>query len=620
MTHQRLYENFLRRLGIPCQAESLKSLFADAPINDIYSLLRLACYPKDRAAYAVLLRSPLVAVSDHAFAIASLAAARGEEPFEEVLAADMDQDDSAAFLAGRRLWLDIRAMADREPAHRLITHVWYREGYRYVVETDKNASDYRELYDYFFELARKADERGLPLAAFLDEIADLAESQEKVEGLDIPIDRGGGVRLMTIHKSKGLEFPIVFLVDGSNSGNNKKNSEPVYFSRDWGLSINALSPSGAKEASLNWCYEEGKEEQARMDTAELRRLLYVGMTRAEKRLFITASVSVKDADEVERDGEDSPEVTSPDGEDDPSATTGAEPSAQEEPGQTGREENRVRLLLAALLERRTASAANKKKRYLPKSFIEMLSGALAGESVPEVSLRLIDAATWHDVSLASAENRASRQAGAARPTANPFSGSPVSDCPPPPRRRYPASLLHSLVEPSECDSQEEPGAEARPDASTPNEIDQVLLRANLSPADFGTLAHAVIDARLTGKPIPSVSTEVDALASSMADRFMDSELASLALKASWRRTEYGFLSRYELGGKDYVVSGQADLVFEYQDTVYVVDYKTDSLIEPDRHAIQLDAYRRAMETIRGKPAQTWLFYLRSGEAVRIGGL
>ena len=58
------YERMFRHFGVPYRTDNLRSLFTEAPINDFYLLLQLAVYPEDRAAYAGVLRSPFVNISD----------------------------------------------------------------------------------------------------------------------------------------------------------------------------------------------------------------------------------------------------------------------------------------------------------------------------------------------------------------------------------------------------------------------------------------------------------------------------------------------------------------------------------------------------------------------------
>ncbi len=574
---QRLFESFLRDRGVPCQSETLKSLFSDAPVNDIYSLLRLAVFPADNTAYAILLRSPLVGIGDEGFALAMIARVVEEgqtppEPFGADAAEGMGEADRAAFERGARLWRGVRDSADRAGAHELVTRVWYDEGYRYLVETDRELAPYRELYDYFFELARRSDERGETLATFLDGIAELRESEERIDDLDIPVDRSGGVRLMTVHKSKGLEFPVVFLVDAANGGRSERNDEPVYLSRDWGLSVNAGSPDGAEGASGNWCYAECREEESSMARAELRRLLYVAMTRAEARLFITAVVKAG---------------TDPD--DDADAST-------------------PRGVIKAL-----SAARDKRKGVKDKSFIDLLLPALLADRPAGISVSLQGPIPR---TSAKAGPKAARCPNASRGN-NPFGDIPLAEYLPAPRARYAASALAEELSGPGSGDQATRGAAGRDNRDDP--LSRAMEEAGISATEFGTLVHAYIEARFEGREPPRVPEAVSGAVTSMAVRFLESPLGTLALAADWRKTEYAFLTTFTREGRTLTVSGQADLVFESGGTVFVVDYKTDRQEEPERHALQLEVYRKALADTRKKPVESWLFYLRSGQAARVSG-
>lgn len=581
---QQLFESQLRERGVPCQSETIKSLFSDAPVNDIYSLLRLAVFPADDTAYAILLRSPFVGIGDEGFAIAMLARLSDDgqpkpEPFEADAASAMSEIDRAAFSRGGELWASIRDSVDRVSAHELVTRAWYAEGYRYLIETRRDLAPYRELFDYFFELARRSDERGETLATFLDGIAELRESEERINNIDIPVDRSGGVRLMTVHKSKGLEFPVVFLVDASNNGRGERNGEPVYLSREWGLSVNAGSPDGAENASVNWCYDEGRNEEISMALAELRRLLYVAMTRAERRLYVSAVVKIKRKED----------------------------DADFEPTARG--------LLEYLSEKR-----DKRKGAKDLSFLDLLLPALLAENAKNLTITAIDpilrSVRMREMRLRHPiESNADK--GSAPVRKNPFEGLPLADYPSGPRRRYAASSLAEELFGTESDLSRAESTQKKEKQDDP--LHRLMLEANISAADFGTLVHACIEARFEGRELPFIPEVIKEAVTAMAGRFIESRLGTLALAADWRATEYGFLTEYQHDGQTLIVSGQADLVFESEGAVYVVDYKSDREEDPERHAVQLAVYRKAMGDLRKKPVQTWLFYLRSGVATLVSG-
>ena len=588
-TKQHLFERYLRESGIPYQAENLWGLFNDAPINDIYSLLRLAVYPADNTAYAMLLRSPFVAIGDDGFATAVLdrtcmASENGTmpPPFAEETEARLGDDDRARFARGRKLYSKVRELADRIPAAELISELWYNEGYRYALLTDSDLQRYAELYDFFFELARQADGKGHSLAGFLDEIAQLMSTGEKIDGLDIPVERNGGVKLMTIHKSKGLEFPVVFLADAGNDGRQSANSEPVYYSPETGISINTGAAGDIAGTKANWFYEKGKEEDRLRELAEIRRLLYVAMTRAETRLFISGTVKTKG------DPVDSP--------------------------RTG---DALRELLTAWLDRKDENDSKRDTVSSKCSFFRLLLPALTIEDIPGVTVTEILPRSYSGSSMTAGK----------KPdiTANPLIAAAYENIPaafhePSPQTRFRATDLHSILAGKKTESGSVRKTEATTTTSaatgSTDALDMLLARTGTSATDFGTFAHRAIESRFTGLPA-FMPEELKTPAESMADKFLASDLGQLAAKATWRESEYGFITRCLADGREITVTGQMDLVFEAAGKVFVIDYKTDRIEDPALHAEQLEIYRKAASDLRKKPAETWLFYLRSGNAVQI---
>jgi ATP-dependent helicase/nuclease subunit A len=65
------------------------------------------------------------------------------------------------------------------------------------------------------------------------------------------------------------------------------------------------------------------------------------------------------------------------------------------------------------------------------------------------------------------------------------------------------------------------------------------------------------------------------------------------------------------------VTGRIDLLFESEGVMYIVDFKTDRVEEPERHHLQLAVYSRAISDIFGKPVCAKLVYLRGGNAVDV---
>ena len=161
-------------------------------------------------------------------------------------------------------------------------------------------------------------------------------------------------------------------------------------------------------------------------------------------------------------------------------------------------------------------------------------------------------------------------------------------------------------------------------------------KAGLGAADFGTLVHAVLEARLNGQDfrVPSkfhsrtadekAFQELITRAETMADTFLNSELGKRCAasgriakngRTAVRESEYRIITSVTVNGKPVAVMGQIDLVFEETDETVVVDFKTDRTENPEDHYGQLAVYYQAAGDIFKKPVSVWLYYLRSGRAV-----
>lgn len=120
--------------------------------------------------------------------------------------------------------------------------------------------------------------RASPLAELLDDLELLSEAEAP------PPEAGNAVRLMSIHAAKGLEFKVVFV---SALQRDPDRSSPVLvFSNTAGLGAKWRNPATG-ESQPDTAYAALKQERKQREEAEENRLLYVAMTRAENRLFLT---------------------------------------------------------------------------------------------------------------------------------------------------------------------------------------------------------------------------------------------------------------------------------------------------------------------------------------------
>ena len=287
-THYAKIARAFLRHGIPFSLDQQGNIFYQATANDFYSALRLCAYPADINAYAAFLASPLAGMEiDGVEKILSLFPKRAFEP-DAPTEGLLDERAQKKYLAAKAFYENFAPFALSNPIEDSIKRLWEAEGYKFSEAANE------EHYDLLFELARKADADGKDLSWFVDRLANEKEkisfSQDKggdeldIKEVDYPVENSDAVSVMTIHKSKGLEFDHVFVwgIAESKTGNNASASK-VFHSDEFG----AVVSNGSKKQNLFALLAQ--EEEDDKNDAEARRLIYVAMTRAAQSLYVVGN-------------------------------------------------------------------------------------------------------------------------------------------------------------------------------------------------------------------------------------------------------------------------------------------------------------------------------------------
>lgn len=556
VTHQHNLEKQMRALGVPHNSENCAGLFIDAPANDIYNFLRLLAYPNDKSAYAAVLRSPFTRLSDLTFTACMLKFTG--TPFDPAVEEQAPEEERRLYARARNIYQELLHGVREQnlTSAELVTRLWYGCGYRYDTLWSRESQVYGEIYDYLFELARINDSHGKTLAGFIDYLDAIALKKEKLKDFDLPLERRGGVKIMTIHKAKGLEFPIVFIYGCGGHGQNVKNEGLAAYSREWGVSLNIREPENFPvEKAGNYFFDITREMEKQKEEAELRRLLYVAMTRAEDTLVLTGIKNSKNTGVK-------------------SFLDLLEPALNDDDAKLFLQEEIEPVTRAGIraAAARCNAAGTEKKSMREKAANAAEKYTLAAQvDAPEIFI-------------------VQRQAGGLQK-----SGTEKNAL------KFPYSA-------------EENGGRFFDDMG-------------LTPAAFGTLVHSVIAERYAGggapyRNIDSVNgghTWQNAVqfAGRLADMFFDSDIGKKSLQAVFRKTEYPFLCLREEGGKKIYISGVIDLLFEFENEMYIVDYKTDKVVNPEKYREQIAVYVRAAEDLFCKKTRGFLFYLREGGLIEL---
>lgn len=289
------YADALQDLGIPHSLAAVQTYIGSAELSFLRAALTAIEFPEDELSVYATLRGPLFAIPDQ-----DLFLFRERHPeirLRPARARRLELDDgdaSAAPAPGRTSDRTIRdALAFLYDLHRRRTHqpiaVTLQQllgrhraetGFAFWNSPDQVLSNLRRLV----EAARAFEARGgLSFRGFVEQLA--AEAENPDAGSAHAIDEDvRGVRIMTTHTAKGLEFPVVVLCDGAMQRHGRAsrivNAEKRLYACDLGAGV------------VPWDLLEGTPAEEAEDLAELDRLLYVAMTRA--RDLLAAPVSEGD--------------------------------------------------------------------------------------------------------------------------------------------------------------------------------------------------------------------------------------------------------------------------------------------------------------------------------------
>ncbi len=282
MTDASLYGEALEQSGLPSYLVGGRGFFFAQEVLDLMNLLKVLENPWDELSLAGLLRSPLIGLSDNALLWMALSggllrAFGGPSGIEGIEAREMER-----LLRARELLISLRSRKDHLAPHLLLEEALAETGFRASLGALPRAEQALANVEKFLSLARAISRMGGTLA---DLIVDLTSGDERESEAQLGEERNQ-VRLMTIHRAKGLEFPLVIIPDLAGTG---RADEVLYlYDRELGFGI-PLGPKGrGKERGAIWKLLSLKEKFKA--EAEEGRLLYVAATRAKKYLILSASI------------------------------------------------------------------------------------------------------------------------------------------------------------------------------------------------------------------------------------------------------------------------------------------------------------------------------------------
>ncbi|MCF6094727.1 UvrD-helicase domain-containing protein [Microaerobacter geothermalis] len=292
-THMHVYEQALYEQGIPYVVVGGRQFYQKQEILDVLNLLKLIQNSEDEIALLGFLRSPFVHLNDETLFWLTRNHSLRHAFYSLEIKPETVTDEEWQKLIKARTWLSQwKFLRLTEGVYAVLHQVLEDTGFPQILLSLENGQQRLANVMKFLDMVKEwVDHRGYELYDFIQHMKVMLEKQIQEEEASVIEDRGNAVILMTIHASKGLEFPVVVLPDLQRDllKGGGAFSRAIY-RPNIGLGIQ-LNREESKPIG-DGMFDELKEEEKSRELQEARRLLYVAMTRARDYLLLVGSQKV----------------------------------------------------------------------------------------------------------------------------------------------------------------------------------------------------------------------------------------------------------------------------------------------------------------------------------------
>lgn len=283
--------------GIPIYADTGTGYFESIEIRTVISLLKIIDNPMQDIPMIAVLRSPIIGLSSEE--LANIRLVNKDNYYYDNIkliseSREVDQDLSykcREFLTKLNRW---REKALYTPIDEFIWYVYDETAYYGYVGAMPNGVLRQANLRILFQRAKQYEETSFKgLFNFINFIDKLRKSSGDMGSAKILGENEDVVRIMSIHKSKGLEFPVVFLCGSGKQFNLMDLNSNILYHDELGLGPDYVDIE--KRFSLSTIAKEAIKQKIKLETlSEEMRILYVAFTRAKEKLIITGSTKSVD--------------------------------------------------------------------------------------------------------------------------------------------------------------------------------------------------------------------------------------------------------------------------------------------------------------------------------------
>ncbi len=600
--------------GIPYATDVSTGYFEAIEVQVVLNLLMVLDNPIQDIALVSVLRAPFMGFDEHDLIQLkkidhTLSIYEALIAYEQVHQESIEEEQSALtkkvhyFLT---LYNRLKAEAKYLELHELIQKIYLETGYKNIVRFMDNGSQRMQNLEYLLQQSEAFEASSYKgVFNFVRYIEHMKKYKVDSPEPTYTLDSDNSVTMMSIHKSKGLEFPIVFILDLQKQFNEMDLRETVLMDQDLGLASDYIDiDARTKKRTV---FTEALRIKAKNELiSEEIRILYVALTRAKEKLYLLATTS-----DYEKNIEKMMERYSKYA--DVYVPSGLVQSTR----------SYLELILMRCNSQSSALYSIRKVHYdeivEQEAFYELSQEEQKSE-LKDMLLQSYQREEEWEQDISEYEEEIYKPYAYASSTQKYLSMS-VSEI----KRKHQENQIEEQQWAYEqlIKSVQEP---------IPAFMDAALENQPLQGARYGTLMHLVL-AKLdfsiswTRESLEAfvqkmvkdniiTSKEGGRISIHALQRFTSSSLYQRILKADSKqiRQEQPFVLQIDDEGDGRMIQGVIDLYFVEEDALVLVDYKTDFLKNQDasilieRYQLQLEYYKKALERMTGKHVKQTIIY------------
>ncbi len=286
----------LEKMGIPAYCESKKGSFLATEVQIVMNTLKVLDNERNDIPFASFLRAPFVGLSaeDMVYMTSLLSVEAGQVcPLSEHFHYYLKEGKNEALLGklhkAAAFLQEFRAKKTYLSLYDLIFEMIMKTDYFHYAGAMPGGKRRQANLLMLMEKAKTFENGSFKgLFQFVRYMQQLQEYKIEYGEANVLGEKENVVRIMTIHKSKGLEYPVVFVSNLEKGFNDRDTSKPILLHTDYTLGPNVIWPATRekKKTLIRMAIEEKIREENR---GEELRVLYVAMTRAKEKLILTAT-------------------------------------------------------------------------------------------------------------------------------------------------------------------------------------------------------------------------------------------------------------------------------------------------------------------------------------------